>query len=696
MAERPVRAAGRRTVLKLLAGSVAGASGLSASLAVEAEPSVRVADIAIALEFDSVLRSRVLARRDNAFEPITDYDASETLLLTGGDRVNEFRFQDARQDRIEDAHGAGARHVLRGIGESLEKELSVVLYDRFPGLALFNVTYRNVGEKPVAIEKWLNGAHVLKPASESEPEYWSFSGATYEDRRDWVQPVRAGFGQRNFLGMNSSDYGGGTPVVDVWRRDCGLAVGHLETVPKLVALPLAMTEGGGPRVAVECDQTIVLAPGGRFSTYNTFVAVHHGDHFTILDAYRRILGERGIAQARVPAAAYAPIWCAWGYERDFTVAQIIRTLPKARELGLVWAGVDDGWQTAEGDWYLDPKKFPRGDPDMIALVEAIKREEMKPKLWIAPLAARPGTDLLRDHSDMLLLDKDGAVQNVTWWDSYTLCPAYPKTVEWGKTLVRRMMGQWGYEGLKLDGQHLNGVAPCYNPAHGHARPEESVEKLQEFWAAIYKEAISINPDAVIELCPCGTCQAFHNLPYMNQPVASDPLTSWQVRHKGKTIKALMGRSAAYAGDHVELSDRGDDFASTVGIGAIVSTKFTWPEESSEAGLLLTKEKEAVWRRWIALHNEMSLPQGHYRGDLYDIGFDKPEAHVVAKGERLYYAFYAERWNGAIELRGLENRQYTVMDYWTGRTFGAVSPGANRLSVSFERFLLLEAMPVNRA
>ena len=682
-------------MLKLLAGSVAGASGLRARFAAAADPAVRVADSVIGIEFDSASRSRVLAWRGNAFEPITDYEPSESLLLAGADRLDEFRFQDARQDRIEDAHGAGARHVLRGSGEGIEKELSIVLYDRFPGFALFNVIYRNVRDKPVVIQGWVNGAHALKPAAEGDPEYWSFSGATHEDRRDWVQPVRAGFDQRNFMGMNASDYGGGPPVVDVWRRDCGLAVGHVETVPKLVALPLTMSAGGA-RVAVECDHAITLAPGERFSTYNTFVAVHRGDHFATLDAYRRLLAERGMTQARVPAAAYASIWCAWGYERAFTVAQIIGTLPKAKELGLVWAGVDDGWQTAEGDWYLDPGKFPRGDADMLALVQDIKRAGMKPKLWIAPLAARPGTDLLRDHSDMLLLDRNGAVQNITWWDSYTLCPAYPKTVEWGKTLVRRMMGQWGYEGLKLDGQHLNAVAPCYNPAHGHARPDESVEKLQEFWAAIYKEATSINPDAVIEICPCGTCQAFHNMPFMNQPVASDPLTSWQVRHKGKTIKALMGPSAAFAGDHVELSDRGDDFASTVGIGAIVSTKFTWPEESSEAGLLLTPEKEAEWRRWIALHNEKSLPQGQYRGDLYDIGFDKPEAHVVEKGERLYYAFYAERWDGAIELRGLENRQYTVIDYWNGRTIGSVSPAANRLSVSFERFLLLEAKPIDRA
>ena len=44
--------------------------------------------------------------------------------------------------------------------------------------------------------------------------------------------------------MNATDYGGGTPVVDVWRRDVGIAVGHLELVPKLVSLPVTQTGRG--------------------------------------------------------------------------------------------------------------------------------------------------------------------------------------------------------------------------------------------------------------------------------------------------------------------------------------------------------------------------------------------------------------------------------------------------------------------
>jgi alpha-galactosidase len=166
-----------------------------------------------------------------------------------------------------------------------------------------------------------------------------------------------------------------------------------------------------------------------------------------------------------------------------------------------------------------------------------------------------------------------------------------------------------------------------------------------------------------------------------------------VRLKGKTLKALMGPSAAFAGDHVELSQHGDDFASTVGIGAVVSTKFTWPvDPKPKDSFLLTPEREREWRRWIALYNEHRLPQGRYRGELYDIGFDKPEAHVVEKSGRLYYAFYAESWNGPLPLRGLGPGRYRVRDYFNDREMGSVSQTSPTLHVAFARFLLLEAVP----
>jgi alpha-galactosidase len=258
------------------------------------------------------------------------------------------------------------------------------------------------------------------------------------------------------------------------------------------------------------------------------------------------------------------------------------------------------------------------------------------------------------------------------------------------------MQEWGFQGLKIDGQHLNGVPKCYNPKHHHERPEESVEKLQEFWNEIYKTALSIDKEAVVEICPCGTSYAFFNLPYMNQSVSSDPLSSWQVRLKGKTIKALAGESAAYYGDHVELSDEQNDFASTVGIGAVVGTKFTLPSDNETAAqLLLTANKEAVWKKWIGIYNEKMLPKGEYLGELYDIGFDRPEAHAIRKDGSIFYAFYAVTFRGDVELRGLGAGKYQLLDYVNDKDFGVVDGPAAKLQVDFARSLLIEARPVRK-
>jgi alpha-galactosidase len=684
----------RRAMLgRLMVGAAAVTTPSLAGRVWAAAPAgARFGDDNLTIEFDAAMRSRLSWRG----KPITPMAAGDTLLVAGRP-AERFLLLDRAEEPLSGPHGTGRRHRLRATsGGALEQALSVTFLDAYPGLAIYETRYRNTGTAPLAVSGWRAATHDLLAHPDGA---WSFSGASHPDRRDWVQPVKPGFDQRNFMGMNGSDYGGGTPVTVVWRRDVGLAVGHLETVPRLVSLPVA-SQPGGTRIGMTGDETMLLAPGAMLTLPTSFVMAHAGDHFRPLDAYRRLMAERGIAAPAIPASSYAPIWCAWGYERSFTAEQVYGTLPKAKELGFEWAVIDDGWQTAEGDWKIDRTRFPRGDADMKAFASRIKADGMRPRLWLAPLAVDPGTELLRERADMLVLGRDGAAQNVSWWDAYTLCPAYQPTVDYFRGIVRKIIGEWGYDGIKLDGQHLNGVAPCYNPAHNHARPEESFEKLQDFWKALYDEAIAANPEAIMELCPCGDSFAFHNLIGTNNTPASDPTSSWQVRSKGKTFKALMGPSAPYTGDHVELSDGRDDWASTYGIGAIPSTKFTWPKDTAKpseplppGGFVLTAEKEAVWRKWIDLYRANMLSKGTYLGGLYDIGFDKPEGHAIEKDGVLHYAFYAEAWNGPVALRGLAAGSYTLTDGFTGAPLGRASGAEASIKAKFQRFLLVRAEKV---
>jgi alpha-galactosidase len=653
----------------------------------------------LSIEFDAKLYSRIVSNHVAQENVLGDFQASEYLETTDGLIISDFTFSNKKVQTINDELGKGQQVELIGLsGEGIQKNTVMRIYERYPSMAFFTVSYTNNSTSPIKIAKWVNNNYTLaaKNPDNKQADFWSYQGASYADRRDWVSPLTPGFSQQNYMGMNASDYGSGTAIVDVWRKDVGLAVGHSEITPKLVSLPLHYPdEKSGAQLHIEIEKVVNLTPGESMQTIETFVNLHHGDYYATLKQYREVMADKGLKMEKVPDSAYEAIWCAWGYERNFSVDEVLGTLAKAKEMGLKWAVLDDGWQTSEGDWYLDSVKFPNGDQDMQDFVAKINQAGLKAKLWWAPLAVDPGTDLLHEHSDMLLLDENGKTQDISWWNSYYLCPAYKGTIEYSKALVKKMMGTWGYAGLKIDGQHLNGVAPCYNPKHHHAYPEESVEKLGEFWQEIIKTAQEINPDAVVEICPCGTSYAFHNLPYMNQAVSSDPLSSWQVRLKGKTLKGLMGESAPYYGDHVELSDDASDFASSVGIGAVVGTKFTMPSSTGIAAqFALNPQKEHEWKKWIDIYNQKMLPKGIYLGELYDIGFDLPETHVIQKDGHMYYAFYAKEWRSTVELRGLSNGKYKVLNYYNNSELGHVLGPTAMLNVEFTDYLLLELIPLS--
>ena len=183
------------------------------------------------------------------------------------------------------------------------------------------------------------------------------------------------------------------------------------------------------------------------------------------------------------------------------------------------------------------------------------------------------------------------------------------------------------------------------------------------------------------------------MPHFNMSVASDPESSFQIRSKGKTLKALMGDNIPYFGDHVELSDGANDFASTVGVGGVVGTQFVLPNLVKKHSTSdLTPEREKVFEKWLQIYREKMLSRGEYRGELYDIGFDLPEAHAIRKGAEMYYAFFARHWSGPIELRGLQDRTYHIVDYVNGKDFGNVHGPKAMISADFEKHLLIEAQP----
>jgi alpha-galactosidase len=158
-------------------------------------------------------------------------------------------------------------------------------------------------------------------------------------------------------------------------------------------------------------------------------------------------------------------------------------------------------------------------------------------------------------------------------------------------------------------------------------------------------------------------------------------------------------------------DVGDDFASTLGTGGVLGTKFTWPDYGPKfKNVYLNPGKEAHWKKWLDLYHHKMLSKGTFR-DLYTYGYDAPEGYAIEKDESMYYAFFAPAgkvssakpnaassvWRGILELRGLEaNKKYRVTDYVNDKDYGEVTGPRATLPVDFEEHLLLQATPISES
>jgi alpha-galactosidase len=97
------------------------------------------------IEFDRQMRSRVVARFNGKEVPLGEFSASETVK--GSERAwYDFVLESQKQEHVSDVYGEGQKLSLAGTSGPLRKNLSVIIYDDFPNLAVFDVSYTNTGK----------------------------------------------------------------------------------------------------------------------------------------------------------------------------------------------------------------------------------------------------------------------------------------------------------------------------------------------------------------------------------------------------------------------------------------------------------------------------------------------------------------------------------------------------------------------
>jgi alpha-galactosidase len=606
-------------------------------------------------------------------------------------------------------------HPLAPSGIAIERTVVVELYDDFPQIAIVSVAYKNSGTTDFQIDQVVTQQHRFNSHEVKTQPYdmWSFQGSSYDWGKDDVQKLTRTSAQPNAMGEQvKGGYGGGIPVVAFWTAAVGEAIGHVETLPWTLSIPVKVEADGRVKAGVTIPANTVLKPGESYSAPRSFVSVYSGDFFEPLRMWSSVLQKEGWEIPKPSNEAYNVSWCGWGYEFNVTPAQMLGTVPKLKEFGIKWATLDDRWFDTYGDWNPRADTFP-GD-SIKKMVDDFHKQGILAQLWWLPIGAEDGqskyeshkyamSKVAQEHPDWFILDKNGKHARIVRGLA-ALCPAVPEVQAYYKQLTEKFIRDWGFDGSKLD--NIYSVPKCYNPAHHHKSPQDSVNAMGEVYKTIFQTTRAIKPESVTQACPCGTPPSLAWLPFIDQAVTADPVGAVQVRRRIKMYKALLGPQAAVYGDHVELSamtpvghgdwsEHGDDFASTLGVGGVPGTKFVWPDPGPKfKPVNLTSEKEAHWKKWIGLYNEKMLSKGNFL-DLYVYGYDSPEAYAIEKDGKMYYAFFADPgkpFAGDIELRGLKPGSYHVVDYVDGKDLGTVQAEAGkvpRLKAEFKENLLLE-------
>lgn len=140
--------------------------------------------------------------------------------------------------------------------------------------------------------------------------------------------------------------------------------------------------------------------------------------------------------------------------------------------------IDDGWQTAVGDWLsVDAAKFPHG---MEQIAGQIRSAGYRAGLWLAPFVCEKNSAVYREHADWLVRDESGEpVRGGANWSGFYALDFYNEDFRaYLREVFDTVVREWGFSLLKLD--FLYGV--CIMPRADKTRGQimsEAMDFLRE-------------------------------------------------------------------------------------------------------------------------------------------------------------------------------------------------------------------------
>lgn len=225
----------------------------------------------------------------------------------------------------------------------------------------------------------------------------------------------------------------------------------------------------------------VLAPGEERDLHEVWLA-SVDDPLDALDEWASEYGRRSLARTR---SAYQVGWCSWyRYFEHVRELDVRENLAAVGDWPLDVFQVDDGYQSAVGDWLITADSFPSGLPP---LASAIAAAGCRPGLWLAPFLVAPGSRLAASHPDWVARFPDGqpliAMYNAHWGGFvHTLDTSRPDVQDHLAHLARSLVDM-GFGFLKLDFTYAPGMEGRY-----HDRSMTPAQRVRAGFDAIRRGA----------------------------------------------------------------------------------------------------------------------------------------------------------------------------------------------------------------
>ncbi|WP_334141194.1 glycoside hydrolase family 36 protein [Rhabdothermincola sp.] len=253
-----------------------------------------------------------------------------------------------------------------------------------------------------------------------------------ELRSEWVTVLRDAAGRTMLAGFD-----GGIEHDGTWRLRPS---GDREGTPELWAEAFLGDAQLGP---------------GESRALHPFVTepVNDGDVCAALDRWARRVGSLGGARISAP---YQVGWCSWyHYFHGVTEQHVRDNLFLAGDWPFEVFQIDDGYQSAIGDWLTTNDKFPSS---LDALAGAISAAGRRPGIWLAPFIVAPDSEVARRHPEWLARFADGqplwGMVNPEWGGGrggvmYALDTTLPEVLAHIEEVCRSLVDA-GFTYLKLD------------------------------------------------------------------------------------------------------------------------------------------------------------------------------------------------------------------------------------------------------